>query len=570
MTSFAHHVFTKKAAALGIGDVLSGPAMAGATNRPAPRGWTPAHTAAPQNVVSQGQIATGLLGSLVGEEAAALFAGFMPLLAPLAKEKLGVDLGKQFTIGTGPSRAITQEAQQVASALQQQQFTQNADKLKDATYQILEKMPSFAANLTKDPKDLAKINGMVNWLKGAVEKANPMATGLVVQQLVQQIPEAKVLVKSIMPDFVFDYTPIVDMTYRQNGGQWSPELFQKNVNLLDQSYQNAAVPAGFTDKQDFLYASQIASERTGHVSPQEALNVWKAGQSFMDARMAGNFEEALGLVQAMAPDAATNPSSVVQQSQWIQAQSRKFGIDPQQFAQAAAMAKERNIPVSTAMAALNYGTRMQKDLSRSGGDQRMGNMLGETYATSDRSKSLKVLQAAVNAGRLTPDKAALIAATASTPGAYQQQIKNLMRDPTVAQTWKSTDPASLLNGMRPEDVKNIAAADAVSTMGATRGGSRLAKMLKDPNRAELLARGVYTGLTPSEINSLNSSSGKRMLAASMAKGQSDATYRLPTTAVGTPDADKPVESFNAVPPRKPVAISTKPADPAKLPPAAKA
>lgn len=569
MSSFGLHAF-KKVAAFSIGETVAGPVAGGTPNRPSPRQWTAGQRPAPQNVMSQGQLATGMLGSLVGEDTAALLAGFMPLYAPYLKEK-GFDLGKNYAIGIGPSQGVSNEQQQVTAALTNQQFTQNADKFKDIAAKSLALVGDTLKKATKDPKDAAKIDAVLNGISGQLDKAPPATVGLIVQQVVQQIPEARNLIRATMPDFVFDYTPLVDMTYRQNGGQWSPELFQKNVQQLNDSYTTAFVPAGYTDKQSILYASQVANEQTNstNFSPRETLNVIRAGQAFMDSGMANNFEESLGLVHAMAPTAAKNPADSVRQAKWIEAQSRKFGIDPQQFAQAAAMAKQRNIPVATAMAALNYGTRMQQDMQQRGGDQRLGNTLGETYASSDRSKSLKVLQAAVNSGKISESDARVIVAGASNPQAYQSRIKGLMRDPSVAQTWKATDPNALMQTLDPSMVKNLVAADAVSTMGASRGGARLARMLQDPIRAESLAKGVYRGLKPHEINALNSESGRRMLAAAVAKGQRDAVYRQPVTSAALPTANKTEDAINLAPQRKtpaaapqvPLASTAKPALP---------
>lgn len=522
--TFGLAVFRKTAQELTLPGVLQNPVAAGIPNRPAPQGWTPAQAAPSQNVFTSGQLGVGLLGSLFGEDIAALAGGFLPLYAPILKEH-GFDVGQQHTVGIGPSKRVQDERSKVAAALTNQNFVEHADLLKGLAGKSTATISSLLKSATDDPGDQQKIDALAQKFNSMLESASPQALGLFVQQAVQAVPEVKTMVLAAVPEFVFDYTPLVDLTYRQNGGQWDEKVFARNKQMLDNAYQTTFVPAGFPSKQSMLYAAQVASEQTGSLNAQAALNVARSAQAFMDAGITPNFDEALGVISSLSPQAAVNPTAAIEQARWIEGQSRRYGIDPQQFTQAAALAKERNIPVSTAMAALTYGTRMQKRMGREGGNQQLGNTLGQTYADMGKSQSMKVLQAAVNAGKISEQDAIAMMGGAGNSQVFQSRIKGLLRDRTVAQTWKSTDPSAILNRASPENVRDITASDAYHVTAASRGGSRLAKMLQDPSRAQLLAKGVYRGLSPQEINFLNTSAGNRALAASTAKLETDASYK---------------------------------------------
>jgi len=115
----------------------------------------------------------------------------------------------------------------------------------------------------------------------------------------------------------------------------------------------------------------------------------------------------------------------------------------------------------------------------------------------------------------------------------------------------------LLGQMDPASVNRVNAAEAVTRWGSQRGNSRLQKLLADPSRSAMLAKGVYKGLSASEINAVQSRAGQRSLAAALAGRMSDAAPR--------PYDPTPVASLDVTSPPKPTKVPAPVPVPASTP-----
>ena len=542
---FGRHLFVKLSAT-GVTDILGNALQHGITQRLTPSRYSPAHRAPASNVVSTGQLGLGAVGTAFGEDAQAIVAALMPIITPIAKE-YGIDLGKTFAVGTAPPRSQVQEHSQITSRLMQQQLAENATAFRSLAENIGNMTGSFLDMVPVGDDGKAQLAGFKNAVINRIQSAPPEVIGTVAQGFMQAIPEFQVWVQATMPEMVFDYTPLVDLTYQQNGGEWSDDLFLRNVRESDRAYAKDFAPAGYASKQDMLYAAQVASEMTGRASfsPSATLNVMNSAQAFRAAGMADSFGDALEVAKAIAPDAARNPNAAIQQASWINAQSRKFGINPKEYTQAASIARDRGIPLSTAMSALTYGRRMEQQLK--GTPQAyQADLAAETLTTMNRSEAGKILQAAVQAGKLSPEGARQIASSAHSPQRLQARLKTLLRDPTVSATWRQADATPIVSGMDPEALARLNASEAHNRLARSPGGARLQKMLSDPGRSAMLAKGVYTGLKPQEINLLQSATGRKLMSALQASRLPSATpKRLDTTPIqtinlgATPTVDNP-------------------------------
>jgi len=556
MPNFARHLFLKQAAS--ITEALAPAAQAGMTDRPAPMGYTPAHTQGASNVTTTGQLGIGAIGSLFGEGPAGLIASFMPMLGPMLAQ-YGIDVSKPFAVGTGPSQQNYAERQKVMADVTQRQMRNSADQFKKVAQGLAGFVGNIAGQMAHTPEDKAKVESMVQGVGNFIAKAPPQMVGIFVNQMAQQSPEFRDIISATVPGFIFDYSPLIDATYQQNGGRWSTEAFNENVENMESSYERDFKPAGFSSAQDILYSSQVANELTGAkgFNPLATRNVMQSAQAFRDAGMAHSFGDALTLTRSIAPQAASNPGAAVRQARWIDAQAKQHGLRPDEYAKAAEFARQRGIAVPAAMAALNYGRRLESQVTQGGLTPGLGGAAADTLNSMGTSRSMKILQAAVNSGKITADGAQGMMGHAGNPKAFAARVEGLLRDPTVAQTWQKADPSALLGQMDPASVNRVNAAEAVTRWGSQRGNSRLQKLLADPSRSAMLAKGVYKGLSPSEINAVQSRAGQRSLAAALAGKMSDAAPR--------PYDATPVASLDVTSPPKPTKVPAPVPVPASTP-----
>lgn len=531
----------------GVGD-LANVASSGATRAAMLRNplayGNPADSA---GSTSGAQLLSAGATSAFGDIGGAAVQSFLPFLIPMLRGK-GVDLQSMYELYPQGSAANRQTNLQKMRATQGILFENNGEAVKQvavgSTQKLLELMrklaPAGMIPATAE-QDMARF----------INSASPQTLGMGLQMIDAAFPGAGDIMDSFgPPGFIRDPTPLANAMLARNKGVWNDNDFQSMYTQYKDAYKSgqfAGVPGRFA-----ISAIQHAAENgaTDPIAAGAKLNA--AARAFQESGAAPEYGDALQMVTQIDPNAVNDPTRAVGYAKWIAQNSGQGYIDPQNYAAAAQLARERGIPLAAAMATVARGRTITDNFrSNPAIAQQVNQDVAGAYSRGVMSPTLKLLQSAMN----TDDRLGvqISAALKSGDGATLHAIaQRAAKNPEIRRNARGADPSALIQQMDPDAYNTVMQQDAVGFAKRT-GNRELGKLFQNQPRLNLALQGNWKGLSHDTIKFLQSNPGRSAMSSAVVGGFKPSRAPIDTSTTTSPPVGKrPLFGYPGAAPTPPV------------------